>query len=263
MIVKHTSRRESRDKDGINTAVAYLGSREEAVAMQNDHPVGLLTAMGKVKTTEVYQEAASQWVCSITFATDTSGDPVNEPDTAYGKKSATLQGSCLSCPLETHPDYRVCWDHYLATTLAGTPAVPAFWETATDTRLSGTDWQQYRWVRSLSELPFGPDNMGRVWQGLTKPEMPGVNSYDVAVYVVRESIRCRTDVAAGALVAGKLNKIVTPSFDFGIGKKDAGNWNWKCDDAGVSWTGKYWLATLSYTRSGDKKGWNTKLYTRG
>ena len=55
------------------------------------------------------------------------------------------------------------------------------------------------------------------------------------------------------MVAGKLNQIGRPEEDFGM---TPSGYNWKCDNATVSWNGKYWLATLTWTRSGNNKGWD-------
>ena len=80
-------------------------------------------------------------------------------------------------------------------------------------------------------------------------------SFDTAVYTVTETARFRTASAAGAMVAQKLNRIGTPSQTFGNS-----NGNWKCEDAEVSWNGKYWLAKLAWTRSGSDDGWDEDLY---
>lgn len=80
-------------------------------------------------------------------------------------------------------------------------------------------------------------------------------SYDVATYQVTESAKFPSPARAGKMIAGRLNKISSPDQTFGI----AGG-NWKCDSASVSWNGKYWIATLSYTKSGDDKGWDADLY---
>ena len=61
--------------------------------------------------------------------------------------------------------------------------------------------------------------------------------------------------AAGKMVANTLNKIGKPDNDFNIKGGD-----WKCDDASVSYTGSYWLATLTWTLSGNDEGWDKDLY---
>ena len=63
---------------------------------------------------------------------------------------------------------------------------------------------------------------------------------------------------AGRMIAGKLNQIGTPVTTFGI----TGG-NWKCCDAGVTWNGRCWVATLVWSRSRYETGWDTDLYPDG
>ena len=127
------------------------------------------------------------------------------------------------------------------------------WENSSEL-LAPPDYRDtYRWVKNLSEMPEG-------WEAVMAPSKPGAESYDVAVYTVTETARFRTASAAGAMVAGKVNKIGTPTETF---VSDTGGWNWKCDGAEVSWSGKYWLARLTWTRSGDENGWDEDLYGDG
>ena len=76
-------------------------------------------------------------------------------------------------------------------------------------------------------------------------------------YSITETAKFRSARSAGRMVAGKLNQIGRPEEDFGM---TPSGYNWKCDDATVSWNGKYWLATLTWTRSGNNKGWDTDFY---
>ena len=89
------------------------------------------------------------------------------------------------------------------------------------------------------------------------PQKPGVQSWDIAAYTVTETAKFRTARAAGKMVAGVLNKIGAPEETFGL----TGG-NWKCDDAGVSYSSGDWLATLTWTKSGDEKGWDAEMYGR-
>ena len=250
-IVKYQSRVKERNGDGRISTIVYQGTREEVLAIQAEHAIDELGDDGRLKSNRVYQESPNIWACDMRYEADANGEFANAPDTAYGKKSATLKGAMLSMPLETHPDYRTNWNYFLAAA-PGTSAVPSWWETAKDTTLSDADAQKYRWVKSASECPL--DKKG-LWRTIKKPEMPGVDSYDVATYSITESARFGSARSAGAFVANQLNKVKAPSETFGIS-----GGNWKCDDASVSWSGKYWLATLTWTRSGDNGGWNKKLY---
>ena len=250
-IIKYQSRVRERTGDGTTVSLVYQGSHEEMHAMQAAHSINESSEDGRLKSIRIYQESPQIWNCELRYESDANGDYMNAPDTSYGKKSAQLKGSMLSMPLETHADYHTNWNYYLAAA-PGVTAVPSWWAAATDTTIGDSDAQKYRWIKNPSECPADKKGM---WRTLKDPVMPGVESYDIATYSVTESARFRNAKAAGSMVAGNLNKIGTPSESFGIR-----GGNWKCDDASVSWTGKYWLATLTWTKSGDSSGWNSKLY---
>jgi len=77
-------------------------------------------------------------------------------------------------------------------------------------------------------------------------------------YTIEETAKFSNMSRAGAMVTGKINSIGTPSKTFGI----TGG-NWKCDDATVSYRDGAWFATLTWTRSGNDKGWDKDLYNQG
>ena len=250
-IIKYQSRVRERTGDGTTVSLVYQGSHEEMHAMQAAHSINESSEDGRLKSIRIYQESPQIWNCELRYESDANGDYMNAPDTSYGKKSAQLKGSMLSMPLETHADYHTNWNYYLAAA-PGVTAVPSWWAAATDTTVGDPDAQKYRWIKNPSECPADKKGM---WRTIKDPVMPGVDSYEVATYSITESARFRTAKAAGSMVAGSLNRIGAPAETFGIT-----DGNWKCDDASVSWSGKYWLATLTWTRSGNARGWDSKLY---
>ena len=251
MNIKHQSRVRSQSGDGLNTTIVYQGGQSEMLELQFAHPVGETGEYGRLKASRVYQDSPKIWCCELQYESDSNGDCSSPPGTDYGKRSAQLKGSMLSLPLESHPGYRTSWNHYLAAA-PGIREVPSWWETATDAVVSEADAQRYRWVRSPTECPSDRKGM---WRTIKDPVKPGVNSYDAATYSITESARFGTARAAGRMIADQLNRIGTPNETFGIS-----GGNWKCDDAGVSWNGKHWLATMTWTRSGDDGGWDQDLY---
>ncbi len=251
MIVKHQSRVMSQNGEGLVTTIVYQGEQSEIQALQADLSIDESSEYGRLRATRLYQESPKIWCCELQYETNASGEYATPPAKAYGKKTAQLRGSMLSLPLESHKDYKTNWNHYLAAA-PGITAIPAWWATAKDTVISNTDAQKYRWVSSPGECPS--DRQG-LWRTVKDPAKPGVNSYDVATYTIQETARFSSARAAGKMIANTLNKIGTPCEVFGISSGD-----WKCDSADVSWSGKYWLATLSWTRSGDDKGWDKQLY---
>jgi len=252
MGVKFQSRVTERTEDGITATVIWNGSRAEMLALMAATPVGTNTDDGQLKSVRVNQESPLIWHCEQKFTLAADGELTEKPDTAYGKKSAQLKGSMLSMPLETHKNYRAKWNYYLAAA-PGESSVPSWWESAKDTVLNHSDSQKYAWIKTPGELPN--DKKGR-WHILKDPVKPGYETYDVATYSVTETARFRSANAAGKMVANVLNKIGAPENAFGIRSG-----NWKCDDASVSYNGKDWLATLTWTLSGNEEGWDKELYT--
>lgn len=253
MGVKFQSRVQERTTDGFTNTIVWSGSFEEMLEKQGSLPVGAITEDGFLQSTRLTQVSPKIWNCEQKFGFASDGEQNEPPDNSYGKKSAQLKGSMLSMPLETNSQYKTNWNYYLAGA-PGVSQVPNWWENATDAALGDADSQKYVWIKSPAELPSG---QGGRWHILREPQKPGVDSYDMATYSVTESARYRSASAAGRMVANKLNKIGSPEQTFGIS-----GGNWKCDDASVSYAGKYWLATLTWTLSGNDKGWDKELYDK-
>lgn len=252
MGVKLGSRNKERNDSGISSSVTMTGAKEEIETLYAGLFPGMSTENGKVSAVRMFQESPLIWACEIRYASDFDGNDTSEPNTAYGQKSAQLSGSMLSLPLEAHPKYRTCWNYYLVAA-PGTSSVPSWWATAREDGISGNDADKYAWVKELASAPV--DKSGKRYRRLKSPLKPGVDSFDVAVYSITETVRCRSCNAAGALVANKLNKVGQPTYSLGIIGGD-----WKCDNANVFWGGKAWFATLTWTRSGNSKGWDKDLY---
>lgn len=252
--LKFNSRQTERTENEIVTTVCWTGGQSEILEFSQAERPGTSTADGTLKSSRVYQESPNIWVCEKKYATDLDGEYQDKPNAEYGKKSAQLHGSMLSLPIEGLPKYRKKWNYYLMAA-PGVTAVPAWWDTATaqTTELTGNDAQKYAWVKNLSEAPV--DSKGR-WHALKTPIKPGQDSYEISTYSITETAKFRSARSAGSLVSGKLNQIGRPEEDFGM---TPSGYNWKCDNATVSWNGKYWLATLTWTRSGNNKGWDPDI----
>ena len=244
--VKYQSRVRERVSQGQSDTVVYQGDKESVEAFAAEHYINDAGERGYLKSIRTYQDQGDIWCCELRYESDLNGGYVEPPATAYGKTSATLRGSMLSLPLEEASGYRARWNNFLQA--KGTTAVPSWWETATSVdTIPAADREKYKWSSTV-DTPSG-------WGILKKPTKPGVNSIDVATYSITESARFSSASAAGQYVQNRLNRIGTPSSTFGI----TGG-NWKCDDATISYAGKYWIGTLTWTRSGDNKGWDTDLY---
>ena len=259
--VKYQSRTRENTRDGMVVTVAYQGTRDEMEALAADHTIGSLDPeSGCVLRSSVISQAdGSVWQCEFRYdSPDSSGSlgGTAPPDTAVGKKSAQLRGCMLALPLSTHPRYRTEWDHYLwgvADSANASLAIPSMAHSATTDRHFVQDAKTYAWTKDAQPPAEEPE--AGLWVRINEPTKPGVDMYEIATYTVTESARFGSAAAAGKMAANKLNSIGAPDQTFGIS-----GGNWKCDDVSVQWSGTYWIATLTWTRSGDGQGWDPDLY---
>lgn len=249
--LKYQSRQRERNDGGTTTTLTWTGTRDEIEAFAAEETPGTAGEYGTLDSVRLYQEGGAIWACDRRYSVDQNGNFTNRPTQVYGKKSATLHGSMLSMPLESHKKYLTQWNYYLFGA-PGVTAVPEWWATAKDAILTESQSQNYAWVRSLGETPVTGNKR---WHVIKEPKYPGVSSYDVAVYTVTETARFSSAKAAGTMVQKCLNAIGAPQETFGNTGGD-----WKCDDATISYNGGDWYATMTWTRSGDNSGWNKEIY---
>jgi hypothetical protein len=243
--IKHASRLREATADGFSQSFTYQGTQEEMLDIYNSSEIGVWYSEfgGKLTSRRIQQEEGPIWNCELSFASSPDGDYSDGPDYSYGRKSAQLRAGLLQLDLCMAPKYRTNWNYALY--CAPGMGRPKWWSTAKTTELSDADAQNYIWAKVGEEHS---DKRGK-WRCIP-PTKPGVESLDYPTYVVVESVRCATDKKAGNITKDMLNKIDSPDNHFGLGGK------WKCDDVGVSWTGEYWLATLTWTRG----QWDGDLY---
>lgn len=263
-----------RDTNGINTSITYSGTKTDCEGWANSQTIGATySGLGRLASVEVSQFAGSIYHVTAKYqnAGGTSGSSpasVTPPDYAFGAYSASMDGQMMSTPLEIHKnasgqyDYKWNWNNYLIgkkAVGASDPAVPAWWSTLGANATTGelalipsADQAVYQWI----ENGVVPQEEGYEWVVLKPPTMAGYQSYDRALFTQTESVRFRTYLAACEAVSAKLNKTGTPTYNNYGSYFQAGKW--KCDRAQISWTGEYWLATLTWTYSPD--GWNSTLY---
>ncbi len=238
--------------DGRKSTFVYHGTRDEMETLAARHQVDEYNDDGRLEEIRIGQAEGSVWECELRYDVSMDWQSVARPPTQWGVKSAQLHGSMRSMPLESHPNYRANWNHYLAAA-PGISVVPQWWNSATDTLLDIETQKSYCWCRSYSERPGTPEGL---WNILRRPRKPGVSSYDVASYSITETARFRSHTTAGKMAANALNRIGTPCTVFGIS-----GGNWKCDDAEVSWNGRFWLARLNWSHSCSESGWDSDLYS--
>lgn len=252
-IIEHTSRKREYTENAKTHSYTVLGGMEEIFALQeSSYAVGKsIPGMGVVKSSTISQKGGKIWALELTCIADDGDGSIEPPNTAWGEKSASLDGSMLSLPLETLENYLTKWNHYLFCH-PDIKEVPAWYEEAKDPVLDDKQAQCYAWGMTLNDVPVVN---GVKWKILKAPSKPGVNSRDIGVYTITETAKFKSPTAAGNMVAGKLNRIGKPYTTFGISGGD-----WKCDRVAVRFQNDKWLATLTWTRSGDENGWDKDIY---
>jgi hypothetical protein len=260
LVELYNGRTVDRDTNGISTTITYSGTKAECDTWAAAQTVGATyPGLGKLSNTSVSQLEGAIYSVSARYQnangdSGASGSEVVPPDYSFGEYSASMNCSMLSTPLEQHPNYRTCWNYFLAAR-DDASTNPQWWPNITTPVITGANAELYRFLSSPSELPIGKDDSGHSWAIVKNPVLPGVQSYDRALYTQTESARFRKRTDAVSSIAQYANKIGTPINDpgspFVSGK-------WKCDNASVTWNNEYWLATLTWTYSPD--GWSSLLY---
>ena len=254
-----------KNAEGTITTISYSGTKAECDEARNSAVINsTVVGLGRLVNAGVDQMEGP--IYRVTFKYNSAGyatgQSVTAPSTVVGEKSATMNCSMISTPLEQHPNYLMKWNHYLAARYKSgqsTPTIPAWWATAgVAFTIPVADQLNFRILDSRGELPSGFDSEGYAWVEIDKPLMPGVSSYDVASYTQTEKARYRNFADACAAIAARANKIFTSSQIVNNGFTGG---NWKCDGATIEWDNEYWIATTTYTFSANASGWNTTLYS--
>ena len=253
LTLKYQGRQRERNDNGYSTTLIWTGSQEECEDFAGQVTPGSPGEEGTLESVRIYQNGGNIWNVERRYTTDQDGNFTNKPNVVYGRKSAQLHGGMLSIPIEQHKNYLTNWNFYLAAA-PGITYEPDWWLDAKDPVLTTEDAQKFAWIKSPAETPV--DSRGR-WRIIQKPTYPGLTSYDVAVYTVTETAKFSSAKKAGQMIAKKLNQIGKPEEDFGL---TPAGYDWKCDDATISYNGGDWFATLTWTRSGDNKGWIPEIY---
>jgi hypothetical protein len=267
--IQHGSR--SKRIDGVRTesSVTWQGTFEEITAFQSTLEIGSIDPdLGTLTNISLAQRDGCIWNLTLdykeVFAVIDSGDKDKEP------VEQELSATVMSVPIEAHPNYRTCWNHFLVASCNYegdnyTNQLPSWYYTARDPYLDPTtkDGQNYRWVKQLSEAPPATKYIqwGIVKSGNTvcRPTKPGVTSYDKAYFVIKETGFHSKKSHAGWATRDLINTVVDKPLlgDFSLTRP---GYNWKVDDIQVAFNGEEWVAVRTYTLSGDSNGWDPDLY---
>lgn len=259
--VIHQSRVINKTDTGRSYRISYAGSETDIDNYIKTLKIGTYYSefQGYLSNIQKSQLAANQWKLDLEYRVDypSGSKPEEEPEQEQEepvwnqKKTATLSVRNLQLPLERLDNYLTCWNHYLIG--RNNSPLPSWAETTNQILISANDSKNYKWVKSISEIPDPTETES--WKVILKPKKGGVQYYDFAVFVVTQSARFKNADDAGRAVKRSINTITSPENDFGL----TGG-NWKHDESSISWDGEYWLATNVYTLSGDIKGWDRDIY---
>lgn len=254
-------------KQAISLKETYKGKLSEVNTFVDEQKLNIgkvVAGKGKLKTINKTQDDGVFWKVTLNYQTTLvdGTDNTTADETTYGKKSQTLSVRNISLPIEKHPNYRTKWKYYLIGKEEKANTIPSWACNTKSTVTSNPD--EYRFISDLSQIPDDVNEAGeRLWKvcrsgsDVAEPLKPGVQSFDWAVYTITESQKFGSASSAGNSVQKNINTIVSsPEYgNMGISGGD-----WKADDCSVSYDGKYWIATTTYSKSGDGNGWDKQIY---
>ncbi len=177
-----------------------------------------------------------------------SGMDSSTPPVDTGKNVYTLTSGPLEKAIETHTNYKKCWNNYLA--MANGKETPAWWDTD-DNDASIPDITQFQWVKDLGSVDT--QSIGKKWTYLNKKK-PGVESYIVASPVVEATLYF-SQATRAYQIAVKNGKRAAPAVTFGITGGE-----WLVNDCSLSQQGKKWVATVRYQWA---DSWDHDIYEAG
>lgn len=133
------------------TTVIYQGKKSDCEAFYNSHAFGDVDEnYGSIESIRLYQEEGPFWNVEVTYSITTSVNVSYSSGTKYGPTDSTLNCRMMTMPLEKRPNYKAKWNHYLFSKYG---YLPDFWDTATNTKLSINERQEFKWGSSASECP--------------------------------------------------------------------------------------------------------------
>lgn len=272
LVLEHCGKTINRQQKKQTIKETYVGLESQVNSKISTLTFGVYQqGSGFLESWEKEQRGGKLYAVNITYGLSytMNGSPDTGDDLTQIERS-TLDCTILSLPLEANPNYCTKWQYYLIG-LGGYALVqPQWWETAKDTFINPTteDFQHYKWIKNLSEMPTEPSSSGQYWQVVKnvavvdapecKPTKMGVESWDYNTYTINEVREFGNRGAAGSAASKKLNKIVSqPDHgDFGVTPSGC---DWKVDSSTVQFDGNKWVVSTTYTMSGPG-GWDKDLY---
>lgn len=288
--VKYKSREYDKSTDSTKTVVTYQGSRELCEEYMSSHSPGSVDPeLGSLDSMKMTQDEGPFWNVTVTWLIDRQGGTSHASHTGTGPETSTLSMNMLGLPLETRPNYARIWNYNLYSTVKyskanstqkgiggwikqyavgfnqdGSPKEAIEQENIYTPNLEGepdyyTTHIFFCWAKSYADCPTldDPSQTWYKWYGMTKE---GIEYYNYPVYTLTERSLHYTRNSAGWIMSKKAGKITRPEYgDFGVTRLLSGDW--LCEGGDISYDGRYWIASRTYTHSPDsEKGWDKDLY---
>lgn len=231
-------------KSGNQIIDQYHGTLAEALA-HSDYTKGMPcpydAGLVLVDITVSKDISGTRGTLTLTYAPeDSASDQVDTNKDIY-----TLDEGSLEKSIETHPSYRMKWNHHLAAK-SGT-AKPAWFDTAVDySDTSGSS--TYQWVKDYSEVDTSLLGKNFIKWDKTKP---GVESYILPAPVVNSTLYFSTKKKATASKYS-VGKRTAPVDKMGVATGE-----WLVTGRRVQQEGRKWVAGVTFTNADE---WDSDLY---
>ena len=281
---------QTKDQNNLNTQVTYQSTKDviDWYCNTTNNPKWIIGTVddtwGRLDSINSRPGDGPFWKAILSYNKPLSaGIIITTPGDDEKPTQNSLTVRMMSMPIESHPNYKYCWNHSLATCYGSDQIDPAdisglnaqqaheFLEQHVDE--NGFCWA--RWIQSDSQLPTDPvmvqdgeQQYPHYWKVQCYMTKPGVSTYDYPTYEIQQNARHTSREQAAWSLAVKNGKLKFPQYgDFGLQSKlfapsaqPPSAYHWLCQGGGVNYDGKYWIANCTYLFSPGDEGWDLECY---
>ena len=289
IVIEYQGFTQTKDQNNLNTQVTYQSTKsgiEHAMSAISQWTIGTVDKdWGRLDSINSQPGDGPFWKAVLNYNQPLSAGIIITTGNDDKPTQNSLLVRMMSMPIQSHPNYKYCWNHSLATCygsnqvdfadISGLNAQEAQNWLSTHTDETGFCWA--RWIQNDSELPSQPimvkdgeEQYAHYWKVEWYMTKAGVNSYDYPTYEIQQNARHTTRQNAAWSLTVKNGKIKFPQYgDFGIqnyffstadGVSATVSGHWLCEGGGVNYDGKYYVANCTYLWSPEPTGWDQQLY---
>ena len=181
-------------------------------------------------------------IITLTYQPSTSSIGIEEGIADYFMENTGLEKALETATNPFQPtSYLTRWNYHLCKLDGTAESKPASWDSATNTKLSETEW---KWVKEASELPDD-------WVIVEAKTKQGIESYIYPAPVVQER-KFYGSKKSASTAAAQVGKRVTPGETFGFTGGE-----WLIVSASIQKDGRKYLVERSFQYADD---WDSDLY---